>query len=81
MESDYMRYFHRYNQELFEGKLENIDLIWSNRLTTSAGIFYPDKKKPRELGKICLSRKILINRSEHEIRETLLVSLIKPNFN
>lgn len=73
MEIQCKQYFSEYNTKLFEGKLDQIELIWSNRMRVSAAIFYPDKHKPNEKGKICMNRRLLQTRSDKEIKETLLV--------
>ena len=73
MEIKCKQYFSEYNRKLFKGGLDQIELIWSNRMSVSAAIFYPDKKKPNEKGKISMNRKLLQTRSDKEIKETLLV--------
>lgn len=74
MEQKTQEYFIKYNKMFFEGKLNDVQLVWSNRMRVSAAIFYPNKEKPMEKGKICFNRKLLQGRSDKELRETLLVS-------
>jgi hypothetical protein len=75
MEEQTLTHFIKYNNLFFEGRLDNIKLEWSDRMNVSAAIFYPDKKLPKKLGKICFNRKLLKERSDKELLETLLVSL------
>lgn len=68
-------YFDIFNSAFFEKKLNNVKVEWSDRMKTSAAIYYPDNSQIG-FGKLRLNRRILSLRSNKELIETLLVRKI-----
>lgn len=67
------KYFIEYNKRFFDNKLQNLKIEFSDKMTSSAGIFYPPKK-PENCSVIRLNQPMLLLRSDKELMETLLVS-------
>lgn len=67
MKETCLKLFDEYNKRFFEDKLSNVEVLWSNRMKLSAGVYNPN------LDKIILNLNLLSSRSEKEVKETLLV--------
>ena len=65
--------FNEYNELFFENSLMKINLSWSTKMTSCAGLFITDDNK---IPAIRLSEPLLKYRSLKEIRETLLHEMI-----
>lgn len=66
-------YFNEYDQLFFHGKLAGVKLELSDKMKTSAGIFYKPRNQ-QNIARIRLNQPMLSTRSDKEILETLLVS-------
>lgn len=67
MEERTAKFFQEYNRIFFERRLQDVKLIFSEKMKTSAGVYYLNKER------ICLNKKLLATRTEDEVKETLLV--------
>lgn len=65
-------YFKHFNERFFDKKLLQVKLELSSKMKSSAGIFYP-KRKSEKFARIRLNHRLLENRTDKEIMETLLV--------
>lgn len=65
-------FFKYFNKRFFDNKLDRVKMEFSDKMKSSAGIFYP-KQKFDEFSRIRLNRRLLELRSDKEIIETLLV--------
>lgn len=66
-------YFHKFDELFFYGKLAGVKLELSDKMKTSAGIFYKPRKQ-QTIARIRLNQPMLSTRSDKEMMETLLVS-------
>ncbi|CRK93943.1 CLUMA_CG007470, isoform A [Clunio marinus] len=71
--------FAQFNEQFFNNQLSNVDVILSGRLKTTSGKFCPQKphlKHGEKNGIIELNLRLLIERTDKEIKETLLHEMI-----
>lgn len=68
--------FDLYNKKFFDNKLEGVEVEWSKRLKTSAGICYLYEDETGKTLVIRLSEPLLKFHSRKNLVETLLVSYL-----
>ena len=66
--------YNQFNHEYFLNKLDDVELEFSTRMKTGAGIFYPRTEKRGNRAIIRLNKPLLALRTRNEIIDTLLVS-------